>query len=340
MSLKDMYFKVYDLISDIDFSKLWHDFKPIKFALYNNDECFFDGEYIEKTDKFIGNTSIDYNGEIIAIWNLNEKIDEIVLASKIIHEMFHGFQTFNKDPRFANEPDALYEYKYTNKNLSIKFEENKLIYELVQNFNINKLNTLLGLRKNRSSKYSYEFLYESRVEQIEGTANYIELHVLKQLSKELYNKKLERMLVNITTPNNLLPIRVISYDIGALLLHVLKENNIKFDEGFSHYTFSEDLIKNASEVSYTNELFMEGVISSFLNNADRIITKAVQLNDIVENQSQRLLGLNVYDAIFHNGYIISKYFVIYGQEHNPTIKYGNFVIESKEKGVLTKIYKY
>ena len=93
--LDEMYFAVESYLSKINFDKLWKGFKPLKFALYNNDECFFDGKYIEKNENFLGNTSINYNGEMIAIWNVMEDISPIILCSKIIHEMFHGFQYMN-----------------------------------------------------------------------------------------------------------------------------------------------------------------------------------------------------------------------------------------------------
>ena len=34
--LDEMYFAVESYLSKIDFDKLWKDFKPLKFALYNN----------------------------------------------------------------------------------------------------------------------------------------------------------------------------------------------------------------------------------------------------------------------------------------------------------------
>ena len=67
MNLKDLYYKVKNYINQVDFSKLWRGFEPLKFALYTDNECFFNGAYIEKTDEFIANTSIFYNGEWIAV---------------------------------------------------------------------------------------------------------------------------------------------------------------------------------------------------------------------------------------------------------------------------------
>jgi hypothetical protein len=247
--LDELYYEVNKYIKMLDFNELWNGFKPFKFALYNDNECFFDGHYIEKTNDFIANTSINYKNEIIAIWNVMEEVNPIILTSKIIHEMYHGYQMLNNESRFPNELDALYNYKYNDNNLSIKLIENKLIAELVSKFDIDKYRYLLSLRKYRFNNYNYEYVYESKIEQIEGSACYVELNVLKQLSNELYLNKLNSMKKRVVNPNNLLPIRIISYDIGALLLTILKENNIVFNQRLNDISYSIDLITNIDEIA-------------------------------------------------------------------------------------------
>ena len=90
--LNELYYEINELLKKIDFNNLWDGFKPLKFALYNDKECFYNGEYIEKTDSFLANTSINYQGEVIAIWKVMEEMDPILLTSKMVHEMYHGFQ--------------------------------------------------------------------------------------------------------------------------------------------------------------------------------------------------------------------------------------------------------
>ena len=189
-NLEELYKIVKSYLDKVDFSLLWKGFKPLKFALYNNETVFFDGKYVEKTSEFIANTAIEYKGEIIGIWNVMEDIDPIVLASKMIHEMFHGFQRMNNETRFPDELDALYNYQYSDENLSIKLEENKLLVKLLDNYNVDDFNKLLSLRKYRADKFKYEYKYESLIEQIEGSANNVELNALKELSNDLYLEKL------------------------------------------------------------------------------------------------------------------------------------------------------
>lgn len=339
-NLEELYKVVKSYLEKVDFSLLWKGFKPLKFALYNDETVFFDGKYVEKTSEFIANTAIEYKGEMIGIWNVMEDIDPIVLASKMIHEMFHGFQRMNNETRFPDELDALYNYQYSDENLSIKLEENKLLVKLLDNYNVDDFNKLLGLRSYRADKFKYQYKYESLIEQIEGSANNVELNALKQLSNDLYLEKLNSLKNSIVEKSNFLPIRVLCYDIGAMLLEVLKRNNLTFNEGFSKDSFSMDLIKDVKAVKADTEFSFQEEIKKYFDRAEEIINNAIDKNDVVVEGSYNILGVNVYNAIFYKGYIISIYFLMYGNQEAPNIEYGNFVIESKGDKILTKVYRY
>ena len=338
--LKELYYEIKKYIDKVDFGKLWNGFKPLKFALYNEKECFFNGEYVEKTEAFIANTAINYNGEVIAIWNVMEDVDSIVLASKMIHEMFHGYQMINSESRFPDELDALYNYKYNDENLSIKLEENKILVSLLDSFNKDSFNKLLEYRKYRYDKYQYEYLYESKIEQIEGTANFVELNVLKQLSSELYQDKLDGLKKGLVNKGSYFPIRVLCYDIGALLLTVLRDNNISFNDGFNDESFSLSLVKNVSIKALTIVSYFSDDIKKYYNHAKDIISSALNKNDLVVEGNYDILGVNVYNAIYYENHIISIYFLMYGTMEDRKIEYGNFVIESNEYKKLSKVYRF
>lgn len=339
MDLERLYYEVKSYIDTVDFSKLWRGFEPLKFALYTDKECFFDGAYIEKTDEFLGNTSIFYNGEWIAIWNVQEKMNPIVLTSKMIHEMFHGFQGMQKESRFFDELDALYNYKYEEENLNLKLKENHLLYQLTAQFKKEWFEELLQIRKYRSDTFGYEYHYEASIEQIEGCANYVELCSLKQLSAELFEKKLAAMRERIITSDNLLPVRIICYDIGALLLYVMTENQIAFEDGFSTITFAEAMLRDVAGKQYRSEYGMKELLDGYNARASEIICKATEKNDLVTDSPCDLFGVNVYDAVFCQNHIISRYFVMFGSEDNKQIEYGDVVIETKEYKKVTKIYR-
>ena len=339
MDLKRLYYEVKSYIDMIDFSKLWRGFEPLKFALYSEKECFFDGAYIEKTDAFLANTSILYNGEWIAIWNVQEEMNPIVLTSKMIHEMFHGFQKMHHDRRFPDEMDALYNYQYEEGNLNLKLMENQLLYQLSARFDKAMFEEFLKMRKYRSDAFPYAYHYESGIEQIEGTANFVELQCLKQLSAELFEKALSAARERIIKPNNLLPIRVICYDIGALLLYVMTENNIAFEDGFSSVTFAEAILNDVDGKKYVPERNMKCLLDRYNAKASEVIRKAKEKNTMIADTPCDLLGVNVYDAIFCENHIISRYFVMFGSGDNQQIEYGDFVIESNAYMKANKIYR-
>lgn len=336
--LKKLYFQIKEYIDMVDFSKLWKDFKPIKFALYNDNECFFDGNYINKTKDFIANTSILYNGEVIAIWNVMEYMDPIILTSKIIHEMYHGFQMINKETRFKDDIDALYNYKYQSENLGLKIKENQILVNLIEDFNYHKFEDFLMMRKYRYLNYNYEYDYEASIEQIEGTANYVELLTLKQLSFDLFQKKLSNMCRRITEKNNLFPIRIISYDVGAILLYIMNSNKIEFDTKFTSIPFSIEIIKEVNSMKFEYNHDIDEAINNYYKKAKIIIDNAVAKNDIICDQPSELLAVNIYDAIYCQNYIISNYFVMYGSLDKQNIKYGNFVVLTNKYKEATKIY--
>ena len=127
MKLDELYGRITEAVSSLDCESIRPGFRPLKFALYDDEKCFFDGAYIEKTDVFCANTSIDYNGEQIAIWKVDGEPDIPVLTSKIVHEMFHGLQTREKWNCWADETEALYRYKYNADALSLRLRENDLL---------------------------------------------------------------------------------------------------------------------------------------------------------------------------------------------------------------------
>ena len=338
--LKELYYIIKKNIDRIDFDSLWEGFKKLKFALYNDKECFFDGEYIEKTNEFIANTAINYHGEVIAIWNVMEDVDLITLTSKIVHEMFHGYQMINNESRFPDELDALYNYQYDDNNLSTKLAENKMLVILLDNFTARDYNRFLGLRSSRLKNNHYEYVYESKIEQIEGSANYVELMALKKLSYYAYLRKLSELKERITSKNNFFPIRVLCYDIGALLILLLNQNNIPFDLGFSEDSFSLTLVKNYKNIVNLDFLLFSKEIEDYYNHASDIINKAIEKNDVVIDEECDILGVNVYNAIYYKNYIISIYFVMVGNMDSPRIEYGNFVIETLNYKKASKIYRY
>lgn len=117
--------------------------------------------------------------------------------------------------------DALYRYEYSAGNLALKLCENELLLSLLDRFDAAVFRELLSHRKRRSEKYPYEFSYESRIEEIEGGATYVEWMVLQQLDERAAAAMKERIRAAVTQPEALFPIRISCYCSGALMICVL-----------------------------------------------------------------------------------------------------------------------
>ncbi len=344
-SLESLYNKIKDTISKVDFTLLWEGFEPLKFALYNDTECFFDGHYIEKTSDFCANTSIEYHGEMIAIWNVQQEMPASVFASKIIHEMFHGYQNRQGWDCWPNEMEALYKYEYSEENLSIKLYENKLLLELLEKFDQEKYEELLTCRKYRSVKYPYEFLYECCGEEIEGSANYVEWQVLKQLDKEEEEKLIADMHRTLLKPDSFFPIRISGYYTGALLINAMIQAG-----GYDYESKDRPLIKrilekmdSVSEVNAGTKEDQKNVseaYGSFMAESKRIVETAVEAGEVVLNGPAEIVTVNIYDARCYNGYLTSRFFLMYLENGENKVIRDNYVIKMKDEKTIDTVYRW
>ncbi len=345
MNLEALYYRVRDTISSLDFGHIWPGFEPLKFALYDDKTCFFDGRYIEKTNDFCANTSIVYGGEQIAIWMVQEELEIPVLTSKIVHEMFHGYQRIMGWDCWPNELEALYRYEYDAENLALKIRENELLLSLLDRPCDTALLELLSHRKWRSIRFPYEFSYETKVEEIEGTANYVEWQVLKQLDANKANELTGQMRRLLTNPEYLFPIRISSYFTGALMIHALRgAGRYCFDTAERPAILAElkdvdpsdgdfpgaaDVIRNAADA-----------VAVFNEETDAIIRAALQKNQVVLNGPLELTGVNVYNARCRNGFITSTYFLMYREDNADKMLFGNFVIKMQDEKTIATVYRW
>lgn len=346
MNLEALYMQVKNTISSLDFNGIWPGFEPLKFALYDDETCFFDGHYVvEKTDEFCANTSIVYRGEQIAIWMVQEDLEISVLTSKIVHEMFHGYQRLRGWDCWPNELEALFRYKYDAGNLCLKLRENELLLALLNHPDGSALQELLAHRKLRSMKYPYEFSYESKVEEIEGTANYVEWQVLKQLDENKANELTERMRALMTKPKYLFPIRISSYYAGALMINALRGAG-----GYCFEPATRPMILSKLKDVYPCEVDFPGkadvirkvadAVETFNEETESIIRSVLEKNQVVLNGPLELMGVNVYDARCHNGFITSTYLLMYREGDQDKLLQGNFVIKMTDEKTIDTVYRW
>ena len=104
-----LYDKVYEHICKVDFESIWEGFHAYHFALYDDKKVYFKDKTIMYEECFLGNTSIKYDNEQIAIWKIDDysKEDPIELAANMVHEMFHAYQYELGEKRLPNDILAL-----------------------------------------------------------------------------------------------------------------------------------------------------------------------------------------------------------------------------------------
>lgn len=344
-SLESLYNKIKDTISKVDFTLLWEGFEPLKFALYNDTECFFDGHYIEKTTDFCANTAIEFQSEMIAIWNVQQEMPKSVFASKIIHEMFHGYQNKQEWDCWPNEMEALYKYEYIEDNLSIKLYENQLLLDLREKFDQEKYEELLACRKYRFEKYPYEFSYECSGEEIEGSANYVEWQVLKQLDKEEEEKLIADMYRTLLAPKSFFPIRISGYYTGALLINAMIHAG-GYDYGSKNRPLIKSILEKMDSVGEVNAGTKEDhkIVSeayrSFMAESKRIVETAVEAGEVVLKGPAEIVTVNIYDARCYKGYLTSRFFLMYLENGENKVIRDNFVIKMKDEKTIDTVYRW
>jgi len=341
LNLVSLYFEVKANIDRVRFDELWQGFAPFKFALYDADKCFFNGSFMKKPATFVANTSVLYEGEYIAIWHVMEPMNPTVLATKIIHEMFHAFQNVRGDTRFPNELEALSKYRYDEVNLSLKYEENKILLGLMEDFNLEAYSNFLAYRSSRREKFPYEFGYEASVEEVEGVAQYVELNALKQLSGELYAKSIERLKKRVLVAEDIFPVRVRCYDVGAILFQVLIDNHLLEFKEHTNVLSADRLLADIQE-SNIETILNPGIIeglNKYRSSTLEMIQKGINEGVLIEEGELEVLGVNFYNARYAEGNIISTYFVWYRKDGQENLRYGDFLIQLDKQNKGSKIFQ-
>ena len=345
MDLESLYAMVKENISRLDFNRIWPGFSALKFALYDQKKCFFDGRYIEKTSDFCANTSIVYQGEQIAIWMVQEELPPSVLTSKIVHEMFHGYQSIMGWDAWPNELEALNRYEYDAENLSLKLRENELLLSLLVHYDKAGLTEFLGHRKHRSEAFAYAFSYESKVEEIEGTANFVEWQVLKQLDAKKAVELEDRMRTMLRKPECLFPIRISCYFSGALMIHALLHAGI-YSFGAKErpviYSFLQDMAPSDGVYPEREDCLRKtrDAVDAFNGETESIIRTALEQNEAVLRGPLELTGVNVYNARCRRGFITSTYFLMYREGGEDKVLPGNFVIRMRNEKIIDTVYRW
>ena len=253
MELSEIYRNVDTVLNGIDFADLFPGFCRYRFALYNEEAVCLDGEMLPWDERFRGNTAISYDGEYIAIWNMG--IDPIgdteVLASSLVHEMFHchqytlGETRFPADLRLLQYPDDIENYER-------KYHENCLLADAYEHSDPQALGAFAALRRLRFSQYPEMLQEEWKTETCEGMAEYAGLKALERINAEKFKKKVQSCLQYLRAESPLqFDIRRISYNTGTVFLLCLDRLGleIKNDMGSTLTVYEQNPVEEVQSAS-------------------------------------------------------------------------------------------
>ena len=101
--LQTTYYEVANRLERIDFPSIWPGFSSGSFALYQEKLACLGGQLVPRPPEFRGNTAISWQGGPLAIWNLEQETDLDLLASCLVHELFHAHQLASGETRFPQD---------------------------------------------------------------------------------------------------------------------------------------------------------------------------------------------------------------------------------------------
>lgn len=229
--LKILYHEVEQRLQRVDFSRLWPGFHPFGFALYEENRACVGGALLPRPGVFRGNTAVRWEGGLLAIWNVGGEAGDLdLLASNLVHEMFHAFQEEQDEVRFPDDLAAL-DYPLDVENLSMKLAENRLLCRALREpgDGLARLNEACTLREARRERIGTLLDQELLPETVEGMAEYMGLCALRALSEEKYRSRVEEYLGRMEEAGPLLlDVRRMSYYTGAVLLLAAESAGVPF----------------------------------------------------------------------------------------------------------------
>jgi len=234
MDLVQAYKTVNNILNTLDFDALFAGFHKYRFALYTGKEIVLDGQVLPGREDFRGNTAKEYEGEYIAIWNMEfDPVDDVErLAYLLVHEMFHCHQFTNKETRFPSDLDLL-NYPDDVDNFTKKYNENCYLAEAYEQQDREGVRKFVSIRKSRHGNYPAMVCQEWKVETLEGMAEYIGLKALERINREKYASIVSGYLEKLREESKLLfDVRRISYFTGAVYFLCLEKLGVPVHNAF------------------------------------------------------------------------------------------------------------
>ena len=309
MKMRKLYTVIANTLSNVNFEAIWKGFSICEFALYNQETVYFKDKTIPWDNRFIGNTAIEFEGDVIAIWSVEspETEDTDYLAAAIVHEMFHAFQKLQGETRYPNDLKLL-AYPDNIDNYQIKMVENGFLAKALSEKDIIALKDFVSLRRVRTHLLDDVILQEFRAETVEGMAEYAGLLALEQINKDKFKVSVENNLAKILRPTDLIfSPRRLSYYTGAILCLALKFLKVDFQHELNENQTLFEIVSNIVGESYID-------VSGYINKKKKMFDEFLDSHSEIFLCDSYICGYDPMNMIRFENKILCNHFVVLGDE--------------------------
>jgi len=350
--MRKLYIKIYNILKQVDFNAIWKGFHLFPYALYDGETVFFETYEIPYDDRFLGNTSIKYNNEYVAIWNVPDPNKENTedLASNIVHEMFHAFQNENNETRY---PQDLIMLNYPNnvRNYELKYAENLILSDAFMETDLNKKRELLAqfisIRRSRKNLIGDMIDCELLAETVEGMAEYAGIMALKQISLSKYKERIILYLNYLKELSNMLfDIRRISYFIGLIFYTTVTDIGLSLYHDIGNckenaFDVISTYFDSKVEVNIPQNKEVEEKLKKYIFYKNREFDEFFNTNHEKVNMNSTICGYDPMNMVKIKDYILCKHFVILWNNQNNEQKFikGPVMLEM-EKDSCNQVVSY
>lgn len=273
--LQEIYQKLDTILNKIDFEQIAPGFHRYRFAVYTEKEICLDGELMPYTDQFMGNTSLLYNGEYIAIWNVEfDPVEDMEqLAASMAHEMFHCHQNTLGEKRYPSDLKLL-NYPDDTENFARKYHENRALADAYENCDKDALARFAAIRQMRFAQYSDMVREEWKAETLEGAAEYAGMKALRMIAPEKFERKMLDYLRRLRAESEQqFDIRRISYYTGALFFLCLDKlgHSVRNEIDSELTVYEQNPVIPASDIVMQPCPFIETTYAKLVEEKQRMI---------------------------------------------------------------------
>lgn len=350
--IREIYNQILQRLALVDFDKIWKGFHQYKFALYTDKTVYFADTTIPKDNRFVGNTSLLYDNEYIAIWNIQQTINDDldILASHMVHEMFHVFQNTEQEKRFPDDLKMLH-YPETMENLSLKRYENQILCQAFCADDLEekqkRLKEFIAVRKYRQTIIGDIILQEYCTETIEGIAEYAGSMALKQLSPEKYQEKMKMFVQYITAINqDFFDIRRMLYYSGTLFCIVLTQvgkeiyHKIKGCEQTLFEMISKDISVKAIPAAKAIDPELEKIVQKHKEEKEQTFADFLQQHTNKVTGEFQICGYDPMNMVKLRNMLLCTHFLMLKRvEEKPMFLQGPLIVVLQE-GTVDRVCEY